>query len=262
MAWSVSGIGVGDKLALGGLGCSLLPRSTCPTQPHPCPGGARGLTLSGGGRWHCPRVRRPSHCLKGEPAAEVRAFSTCRPLCCKTRAHRRDHRAHSCRAVQRRVGLIRQFERWPTSSTPSTTLPKRAQGRRAAVVERILKSMQVCRPLGAWPSRVGAGRRPALDSRGRDIAPADMLLLRQHQFAGFATDSGSPTSHTPSWPEAWAARGGGPRSLHGWCPGRRVVLDAAMGVVMAAWMPTCGATMQTSRRSTAGARAAQAAQDD
>jgi phosphotransferase system enzyme I (PtsI) len=59
------------------------------------------------------------------------------------------------------------------------------------VVERVLKAMQ------------GTGQAPAAPSHeenvivvAHDLSPADMILFKQHQFAGFVTDLGGVTSHT------------------------------------------------------------------
>jgi phosphotransferase system enzyme I (PtsI) len=59
------------------------------------------------------------------------------------------------------------------------------------VVERLLKAM------------LGTGREPSGPSHEEDIivvahdlSPADMILFKQHQFAGFVTDLGGVTSHT------------------------------------------------------------------
>jgi len=59
------------------------------------------------------------------------------------------------------------------------------------VVERVLKAM------------LGTGHAPAAPSHeenvivvAHDLSPADMILFKQHQFAGFATDLGGVTSHT------------------------------------------------------------------
>jgi phosphotransferase system enzyme I (PtsI) len=59
------------------------------------------------------------------------------------------------------------------------------------VVERLLKAM------------LGTGREPAGPSHeedvivvAHDLSPADMILFKQHQFAGFVTDLGGVTSHT------------------------------------------------------------------
>jgi phosphoenolpyruvate-protein phosphotransferase (PTS system enzyme I) len=59
------------------------------------------------------------------------------------------------------------------------------------VVERVLKAMQ------------GTGHAPAAPAHeedvivvAHDLSPADMILFKQHQFAGFVTDLGGATSHT------------------------------------------------------------------
>jgi len=60
------------------------------------------------------------------------------------------------------------------------------------VVERVLKAMQ------EQPGRTGAA--PAPEERlivvAHDLSPADMMLFKQHQYAGFVTDLGGVTSHT------------------------------------------------------------------
>jgi phosphotransferase system enzyme I (PtsI) len=61
------------------------------------------------------------------------------------------------------------------------------------VVERVLKAMQ------ERPVRAGAAA-PAQEERrivvAHDLSPADMMLFKQHQYAGFVTDLGGVTSHT------------------------------------------------------------------
>jgi len=59
------------------------------------------------------------------------------------------------------------------------------------VVERVLKAM------------LGSGHAPAAPTHeehvivvAHDLSPADMILFKQHQFAGFVTDIGGVTSHT------------------------------------------------------------------
>jgi len=59
------------------------------------------------------------------------------------------------------------------------------------VVERVLKAM------------LGTGHAPAEPSSEKelivvahDLSPADMILFKQHQYAGFVTDLGGVTSHT------------------------------------------------------------------
>ncbi len=60
------------------------------------------------------------------------------------------------------------------------------------VVERVLKAML------HQPSR--ASSAPAHEERlivvAHDLSPADMILFKQHQYAGFVTDLGGVTSHT------------------------------------------------------------------
>ena len=60
------------------------------------------------------------------------------------------------------------------------------------VVERVLNAMR------EQPERAGAA--PAHEERlivvAHDLSPADMILFKQHQYAGFVTDLGGVTSHT------------------------------------------------------------------
>jgi len=60
------------------------------------------------------------------------------------------------------------------------------------VVERLLKAMQ------EQPGQAGAA--PAREQRlivvAHDLSPADMIVFKQHQYAGFVTDLGGVTSHT------------------------------------------------------------------
>jgi len=60
------------------------------------------------------------------------------------------------------------------------------------VVERVLKAMQ------EQPGRAGAApaHEESLIVVAHDLSPADMILFRQHQYAGFVTDLGGVTSHT------------------------------------------------------------------
>ena len=60
------------------------------------------------------------------------------------------------------------------------------------VVERVLKAM-LNQPGGAGgaPAREGS-----LIVVAHDLSPADMILFKQHQYAGFVTDLGGVTSHT------------------------------------------------------------------
>jgi phosphoenolpyruvate-protein phosphotransferase (PTS system enzyme I) len=60
------------------------------------------------------------------------------------------------------------------------------------VVERVLKAMQ------EQPARPGAAaaREESLIVVAHDLSPADMIVFKQHQYAGFVTDLGGVTSHT------------------------------------------------------------------
>ena len=60
------------------------------------------------------------------------------------------------------------------------------------VVERLLKAMQ------EQPGRAGSAppREERLIVVAHDLSPADMILFKQHQYAGFVTDLGGVTSHT------------------------------------------------------------------
>jgi len=60
------------------------------------------------------------------------------------------------------------------------------------VVERVLKAMQ------NQPARADSApaHEESLIVVAHDLSPADMILFRQHQYAGFVTDLGGVTSHT------------------------------------------------------------------
>jgi phosphotransferase system enzyme I (PtsI) len=60
------------------------------------------------------------------------------------------------------------------------------------VVERVLKAMQ------EQPLRAGSApaHEESLIVVAHDLSPADMILFKQHQYAGFVTDLGGVTSHT------------------------------------------------------------------
>jgi phosphotransferase system enzyme I (PtsI) len=62
------------------------------------------------------------------------------------------------------------------------------------VVERMLKAMQG-RPGRALAAPARA-RAEKLIVVAHDLSPADMMLFKQHQYAGFVTDLGGVTSHT------------------------------------------------------------------
>lgn len=108
------------------------------------------------------------------------------------------------------------------------------------IVERILKAMR--HPDGGHrialpPVQLGsAGDDPALPwiLVAHDIAPADMLLLKQHSFAGFATDTGSPTSHTAILARSLGLPAVvGLQTLHRLIQqGEPIIIDAEAGVVL------------------------------
>jgi phosphotransferase system enzyme I (PtsI) len=60
------------------------------------------------------------------------------------------------------------------------------------VVERVLKALM------DQPGRVSSApaREQSLIVVAHDLSPADMILFKQHQYAGFVTDLGGVTSHT------------------------------------------------------------------
>jgi phosphotransferase system enzyme I (PtsI) len=60
------------------------------------------------------------------------------------------------------------------------------------VVERVLKAMQV------QPGRASGApsQEKSLIVVAHDLSPADMIVFKQHQYAGFVTDLGGVTSHT------------------------------------------------------------------
>jgi phosphotransferase system enzyme I (PtsI) len=61
------------------------------------------------------------------------------------------------------------------------------------VVERVMKAL-LGQP-GYGPISLGGGEHSSI-LVAHDLSPADMLILKQHQFGGFITDVGGATSHT------------------------------------------------------------------
>ena len=59
------------------------------------------------------------------------------------------------------------------------------------VVERVLKAL-----LGSAHAPAGPTHEENMIVVAHDLSPADMMLFKQHQFAGFVTDLGGVTSHT------------------------------------------------------------------
>jgi phosphoenolpyruvate-protein phosphotransferase (PTS system enzyme I) len=60
------------------------------------------------------------------------------------------------------------------------------------VVERVLKAMQEPPVRGSS----APAHEESLVAVAHDLSPADMILFKQHQYAGFVTDLGGVTSHT------------------------------------------------------------------
>ncbi|MBE0622676.1 MAG: phosphoenolpyruvate--protein phosphotransferase [Burkholderiales bacterium] len=100
------------------------------------------------------------------------------------------------------------------------------------VVERVLKAMQ------GRPGRALAApaRAESLIVVAHDLSPADMMLFKQHQYAGFVTDLGGVTSHTailarslniPAIVGAHTAR----QMVH---EGELVIVDGVHGVLIVA----------------------------
>lgn len=106
------------------------------------------------------------------------------------------------------------------------------------IVERILKAMR--HPDGEQRIALPPQHETLQDDGlpwilvAHDIAPADMLLLKQHSFAGFATDTGSPTSHTAILARSLGLPAVvGLQSLHHLVrQGEPVIIDAEAGVII------------------------------
>ena len=108
------------------------------------------------------------------------------------------------------------------------------------VVERVLKAMR--HPEGGH--RISLPPEPSQNPQdhdnlpwilvAHDIAPADMLLLKQHSFAGFATDMGSPTSHTAILARSLGLPAVvGLQNLHRLVKqGEPIIIDAETGVII------------------------------
>ncbi|HEY5293035.1 MAG TPA: phosphoenolpyruvate--protein phosphotransferase, partial [Burkholderiales bacterium] len=100
------------------------------------------------------------------------------------------------------------------------------------VVERVLKAM-LDQPGGASSA---PAREESLIVVAHDLSPADMILFKQHQYAGFVTDLGGVTSHTailarsldiPAIVGAHTAR----QMVH---EGELVIVDGVHGVLIVA----------------------------
>ncbi|MEY3981647.1 MAG: phosphoenolpyruvate--protein phosphotransferase, partial [Pseudomonadota bacterium] len=204
MAFSVSGISVGRGIAIG-RAWVLAPasldvprRSVAPEESH-----QEVERLYTAVRSVDEEFERMRQDLGKEVAAELRAFLDLQAIVLHDplliEATRDRILAEHCNAewalVQQYETVAEQFD-----NIDDAYLRERREDVRQ-IVERILKAMR--HPDG--------GHRIALPSEhhhneghsqlpwilvAHDIAPADMLLLKEHAFAGFATDTGSPTSHT------------------------------------------------------------------
>lgn len=239
MAWSVSGIGVGDKLAIGRAwvlapaSLDLPRRNLTAAQIEPEIKRFQAAVGRIAQEFEDLRVA-----LKGEPAAEVRAFLDLQAMVLQDPILIDETidliRGEQCNAEW---ALVRQFEEVANQfNAIDDPYLKERKADVQQLVERILKAMQGVANLSAALAQ--QDDQPSQDLPwilvARDIAPADMLLLRQHQFAGFATDSGSPTSHTAILARSLGLPAVvGMASLHGLvAQGEEIVLDAAMGMVM------------------------------
>ena len=98
-------------------------------------------------------------------------------------------RSRHCNAewalVQQMEHLVRQFE-----AIEDPYLRERKADVQQ-VVERVLKALMGTARAAGGPSHEGNVIVVA-----HDLSPADMLLFKRHQFAGFVTDVGGVTSHT------------------------------------------------------------------
>jgi phosphotransferase system enzyme I (PtsI) len=199
-AWSLSGIGVGDALAIGRAWVLAPARLDLPRRHL-----VEGQVEAEVARFQAAVAQVQAEleglrqALGDEPAAELRAFLDLQsivmhdPLLIDETELR--IRQELCNAewalVQQLEAVSLQFDEIEDAYL---------RERKADVqqlVDRILKAMQGTDGLAALFEKEAADpSQPPWILVARDIAPADMLILRQHSFAGFATDSGSATSHT------------------------------------------------------------------
>ena len=87
--------------------------------------------------------------------------------------------------VQQMDSLVKQFE-----SFDDPYLRERKADVQQAV-ERVLKAL-----LGSAHTPSGPSHEEDIVVVAHDLSPADMILFKQHKFAGFVTDVGGVTSHT------------------------------------------------------------------
>lgn len=241
MAFSVSGISVGKGIAIG-RAWVLAPASLdVPRRTISRDDGAREVErLYAAVRNVDEEFERMRKDLGQEVAAELRAFLDLQAIVLNDPMlieHTRDRiLAEQCNAewalVQQYEEVAEQFD----SIEDAYLRERRADVRQ--IVERILKAMS--HPDGdhriALPPADDGENKDGLPwiLVAHDIAPADMLLLRQHAFEGFATDTGSPTSHTAILARSLGLPAVvGLMSLHKLIKqGEHIVVDAEHGVVL------------------------------
>lgn len=199
-AWSLSGIGVGDALAIGRAWVLAPARLDLPRRHlAPVQVEAEVARFQAAVAQVETELEGLRQALGDEPAAELRAFLDLQsivmhdPLLIDETELR--IRQELCNAewalVQQLEAVSLQFDEIEDAYL---------RERKADVqqlVDRILKAMQGAGGLAAlFEQETVDPSQPPWILVARDIAPADMLVLRQHSFAGFATDNGSATSHT------------------------------------------------------------------
>ena len=242
MAFSVSGISVGRGIAIGRAWvlapASLdVPRREVVAEESP----QEVERLYNAVRSVDEEFERMRRDLGQEVAAELRAFLDLQaivlhdPLLIEATRDRilSEHCNAEWALVQQYETVAEQFD----SIDDEYLRERRADVRQ--IVERILKAMR--HPDG--------GHRIALPTEqhqqdghtqlpwilvAHDIAPADMLLLKEHSFAGFATDTGSPTSHTAILARSLGLPAVvGLQTLHRLVKqGEPIIVDAEAGVVL------------------------------
>jgi len=242
MAFSVSGISVGRGIAIGRAWvlapASLdVPRRTlAPEEGHQEVERLYNAVHAVDDEFE--RMRKD---LGNEVAAELRAFLDLQaivlhdPLLIESTRDRilKEHCNAEWALVQQFEEVAEQFE-----SIDDAYLRERREDVRQ-IVERILKAMR--HPEGGLRIALPTDSHDQAEHAdlpwilvAHDIAPADMLLLKQHSFAGFATDTGSPTSHTAILARSLGLPAVvGLQSLHRIVrQGEPVIIDAEAGVVL------------------------------
>jgi phosphotransferase system enzyme I (PtsI) len=243
LAFSVSGISVGRGIAIG-RAWVLAPASLDVPRRSIEAGEAHAEVerLYAAVRAVDEEFEKMRHDLGNEVVAELRAFLDLQaivlhdPMLIETTRDR--ILAEQCNAewalVQQYEQVAEQFD----AIEDAYLRERRADVRQ--IVERILKAMR--HPDGG--ARISLPQPTAAESGSaaelpwilvaHDIAPADMLLLKQHSFAGFATDTGSPTSHTAILARSLGLPAVvGLQTLYGLIQqGEPIIIDAEAGVVL------------------------------